>query len=228
MSPVVTITSAVGISPKGELKADELEQYSQLKNHARDDFLAGRSALKQALKNYFGEGRVLDAKKVGIKNFENGQPYIENHNHLHCSLGHSRGWGIGAVAPYRIGVDIEKVRPHKKSLIDYIAEPEELNYVKNFSSANTDETTIVWTIKESVMKGLGIGFGISIKQIKIIGRENEDALEVVAVFSGESSLWQVWPFRFGDFYFTVAYGKNHQQKPQINWFGETDISFARS
>ena len=222
-------SSIVGIdkidsSAKSKLNKNELHQYRQLSNHRKKDFLLGRVALKQALANYIAED--LD-KAVTIKNAGNGLPYIEGWDNLYCSLGHSYDRGIGVVAHHKVGVDIEKIRPHKKSLLDYITNQNEADLVQDFFGTQTDIISLVWVIKESVMKGVGVGFGIPPKQVEIIGKV-EDTTFKVKIHKFKSPIWYVWPFKVKDFYISIAYEKNYRQKPNINWYNSTGISASQN
>jgi phosphopantetheinyl transferase len=192
------------------------------------DFLAGRVALKNALKQYLSKNKIdlLNLGEINIKNFESGQPYIESYENLHCSISHSYGLGIGAVAPFRIGVDIEKIRPHKDSLATYIAEDKELDLVQDFFHSHTDKITLVWTIKESVMKALGVGFKISPKRVKITKRINN--FFEVKVLDSTTSYWYVWSIDTGDCYISIAYEKKHGQKTYVDWDSKISISFANA
>ena len=223
MSSIAAITK-IDFRAKSQLSKKELGQYSQLSSLKKKDFLIGRIALKQALANYTSQD--LD-KKVTIKNSDTGLPYIEGRDNLHCSLSHSYDRGIGIVAPYKVGVDIEKIRPHKKSLLNYIADKEEIDLVKDFFGIQTDVITLIWIIKESVMKGIGTGFSISPKQVKIIRKISDTTLEV-RIHEYKSKPWYVWPSKAGSFYIGIAYDKNYEQKPNINWYTGASLSTSRN
>jgi len=195
-------------------------------NEAKNDFLAGRMALKNALNQYLSKSKIHPLEKVVIKNSQSGQPYIEGYEILHCSIGHSYGLGVGAVAPFRVGIDVEKIRPHLNSLANYIAEPEELLLVENFFNNQTDKITLVWTVKESVMKALGIGFKISPKQVKIVGQGNR--FFEVEVLDSTPSYWYVRPVDTEDYYISVAYEKKYGQKTSVDWDSEIGISSANA
>jgi len=197
------------------LSGKESAKYQTLSEQSKKDFLAGRVALKNALFDYKGTS-AKSSDKVIVNNLDNGQPSIIGQEHVRCSIAHSYGWGIGAVAPCRIGVDIEKVRPHKKTLLRYISNPKEIKVVGNFFGTDTDDVTLIWVIKEAVMKGLGTGFEVSPRQVKISRQVNQEYFEA-EVKDLEPRLWRVWPFKKDDFYISIAYENNYQQKPRINW-----------
>jgi phosphopantetheinyl transferase len=172
-------------------------------NGAKTDFLAGRVALKTAFNQYLSKNKIHSLEKVVINNSQSGQPYIEGYETLHCSIGHSYGLGVGAVAPFRIGVDVEKIRPHKDSLANYIAE-----------------------LKESVMKALGVGFKISPRQVKIMRQGNK--FFEVEVSDSKPSYWYVWPVDTEDYYISVAYEKKHGQKTGVDWDSKIGVSSANA
>lgn len=203
-----------------------MQTATSITDETKNDFLAGRMALKNAFNQYLSKNKIRRGEKVIINNFQNGQPYIESYKTLHCSIGHSYGFGVGAVAPFRIGVDVEKIRPHKDSLANYIAEPNELNLVENFFNNQTDKITLVWTIKESVTKALGVGFEISPKQVKIMKRGNK--FFEVEVLDSKPSYWYVWPVDTEDYYISVAYEKKHRQKTGVDWDSKIGISSANA
>ncbi len=197
------------------LSSKELAKYQALSKHSRKDFLAGRIALKNALFDY-DRINAKSSYKVVVENLDNGQPSIRGREGIRCSIAHSDGWGVGAVAPYRIGVDIEKVRPHKKTLLRYISDSKEVKMARNFFGAGTDITTLIWVTKEAVMKGLGTGFKISPQKIKISRKLNQEYFEV-EVKNLEPKRWYVQLFKKGGFYISIAYENNYQQNPRINW-----------
>lgn len=208
------------------MQENKSRPYCRPGDSAKRDFQAGRTALKDAFNQYLSKNELPSPGKVVINNLQSGQPYIEGYETLHCSIGHSYGLGVGAVASFRIGVDVEKVRPHKDSLANYISEADELSIVQDFFNTQMDKITLVWTIKESVMKALGVGFKISPRQVKITRRINK--FFEVEVLDSKISYWYVWPVDTGDYYISVAYEKNHGQKTGVDWDSKIGISFANA
>jgi phosphopantetheinyl transferase len=210
ITPVVHIVNTSNLPRGGELEESELEGLGQLADHAKSDFLAGRAALKLAGREYLQKGNMPEQDRIIIRNLPDGRPSIASHDGLFCSIAHSRSWGIGAVAPRRIGVDVEWVRPYRRSLLDHVASPEEVDHVRDCFGRDIDELTIIWTIKESVMKGLGSGLSMNPGQVRITGKMHRDGIEVEVPGNG-SPIWQVRSFRRGGNYFSVAYEKEHRQ-----------------
>jgi|SRR3990172_3866378 len=210
MKPVVCILNTSDIFLGGGLKGRELAQLGQLADPAKNDFLLGRAALQLAGRKYLQKGNVPEPGELIVRKLQDGRPCLESHDQLFCSIAHSRGWAIGAISARRIGVDVERVRPHQRSLLGYIADPEEVDHIRDYFDHGTDEITIIWTIKESVMKGLGLGLQMNPRQFRITDKNNGDGVEVKVPGSG-IPVWQVKPFRLGGYYFSIAYEKEHRQ-----------------
>lgn len=221
---MLVTTSIANGAPR--MQENKYKPYYGRGDSTKKDFLAGRTALKNAFNQYLFKNRLPSIEKVIINNSQSGQPYIEGYETLHYSIGHSYGFGVGVVAPFRIGVDVEKIRPHKDSLANYIAESDELSLVHGFFNDQTDKITLIWTIKESVMKALGVGFKISPKRVKIVGQINK--FFEVEVLGSKPSYWYVWPVDTEDYYISVAYEKKHGQKTGVDWDSKIGISSANA
>lgn len=208
-------TKAVTGSLASYLSDHEVTKYNSLDDQKRSDWLSGRLALKAAALNFSLSFNSL--ADIDIDNSPNGQPYIVGEDKVFCSIAHSHSWAIGAVSTDRIGVDIERIRPHAEDLLKYLADDDEIAILKTGFKSPSDLITAIWTIKEAVLKGLGIGFGITPKELKI-GRSGNGGLVPVEVkTTGFISRWQVSSCRENDFFIAVASPKNYEQK-QIDWY----------
>lgn len=197
------------LSTNNICRGRELAELGQLADHANDDFLVGHAALKFAGREYLWKDSLAEPGEVIIRKKDDGRPFIEFHNDLFCSIAHSRSWGIGAIAPRRIGVDVERVGPRERSVLGYIADSQEVDHVRNYFGPAIDEITVIWTIKESVMKGLGLGLCLNPKQVRITNKISSDGVEVKVPGSG-SPFWQVKSFCLGGYYFSIAYEKEYR------------------
>lgn len=127
----------------------ELENLSRNipKEQLNNKFL-GRIALKHSAMD-------INFSQFTIDYINFGEPILVNVPNTYCSIAHSHGLGVAASAPFRLGVDVEKIRKHDESLLKYIASKEELNI---FNEEDEDIlVTKIWVIKEAVSKALGIG-----------------------------------------------------------------------
>ena len=145
-------------APETFLSADEQEFLKELKlEKRRAEWLAGRYAAKK-----------LISLKTGISMNELSVTYDIWHRPL-CgghlvSITHSGGMAAAAFADGRlIGTDIEKIRPHSE------AWKRECFHQSEIPGGTDDEAIKVWTLKESVLKALGLGLTVPLKSIDFSG-----------------------------------------------------------
>lgn len=137
----------------------ELENLSRNipKEQLNNKFL-GRIALKHSAMD-------INFSQFTIDYINFGEPILVNVPNTYCSIAHSYGLGVAASAPFKLGVDVEKIRKHDESLLKYIASQEELDL---FNEENEDVlVTKIWVIKESVSKALGVGIAYPFIDMRI-------------------------------------------------------------
>ena len=101
---------------------------------------------------------ILRNKYIGKYYFnEFGKPLSDD---VFFNISHSKGVVVFVKDTIPIGIDIEKIRPIKEGMIDYISSVEEKEYIKN--EINFFE---VWTNKESLAKNIGTGIKDTISEI---------------------------------------------------------------
>ena len=165
------------------LDPKEVQQHASLPPAARTDWLAGRVALKHACVRY-ADG-VTQAPSIPVMNTPSGAPYTPRLPGLFCTLSHSQGWGVAAVASCPIGIDLEHVRPRRGSLLRYISDPQEADEARSFGLRQDAAVVRLWTIKESAMKAWGVGLGIHPRTVRVRCRDGE-AITVDWMFRGRS------------------------------------------
>lgn len=80
-----------------------------------------------------------------------GKPYIKN---FHFNISHSHDYTLVAVSDKRIGVDIEKIRHVDDSVINYVCNDSEKEYV--ISSENKNKSFFeLFCLKEAYLKMIG-------------------------------------------------------------------------
>jgi len=94
---------------------------------------------------------------------QNGKPYLKN-NTIHFSISHSGDYVILATADNEVGVDIEKVNTypednHFKEVATRFFTPQEYEWI--LQEKRNEAFYYIWTAKESIMKGTGLGFSLS-------------------------------------------------------------------
>ena len=135
---------------------------TRVNRYKRDDDKK-RSLLAQMLLSKLMSQNNIEAK---LKYEENGRPVFENTEYF-LSLSHSGEVAFSAVSKSPVGIDVEKIRPISKSLIDRVCVDEEKDYVL-CGFTITDEKNIddpdvmkrffeIWTAKEAYFKMMGSG-----------------------------------------------------------------------
>jgi 4'-phosphopantetheinyl transferase len=135
------------------------ERAEGLSNHAR---IALRKSAELS-------GIALEALQKG----DRGQPVPVNGNYW--TLSHTIDYVAAAVAPYPIGIDIERIGPFTSALQAKVAGPDEWEI-----AADADERTFcrIWTAKEAVLKAVGKGLaGLSRCKVTEIVDENQTRIE---------------------------------------------------
>lgn len=112
----------------------------------RSEWLAGRLAAKELASRALS----LPPGRCEIAMDKLGRPCC---GELLISISHSSGWALAAVKPGSrfLGADLEKIEPrHPAWYRDYF-HPSEL------PSPDPSEATRLWTLKEALLKALGLG-----------------------------------------------------------------------
>lgn len=212
----VSGSRARALDPLSCLSATELDRFESLNARARVDFLAGRVALKEALRRSLG-CTDLDPLRICVENDESGRPTLIHHPHLHCSLAHSHGWGVGAVARRPLGVDVERIRPRSGSLLGHIADAAEIDLVAGGTARDPELLVTLWTLKEAVLKGIGTGLQVAPRDVRICAYDNR--IFTLEVRSGNNhGRWSVQNMKIEDMMISVALKGHYEEPLRISWY----------
>ncbi|MDY6935351.1 MAG: 4'-phosphopantetheinyl transferase superfamily protein [Spirochaetota bacterium] len=152
------------------------------------DFLSGRLAAKRAVKgyllDYFRDScESLRFNDIEIRRLKTGKPEVSITNNqagFLISISHSGTLAVSTVsgdANYRgIGVDIERIEKRDESFLNVAFNQSEINRLKVYEqddisdsiSSMDKEVTRSWVIKEAVLKSLGLGLNMDLKDIEIL------------------------------------------------------------
>ena len=117
---------------------------------------------------------------------KNGAPMPTNG--YYWSISHKSEYVAGVVAPHRIGVDVEKLRPCSDGLFKKTGSDEEWGLV------DSDPQTLFfryWTSKEAVLKAAGRGIG-DLSKCRIF--QVMDEKHLVIIYNGR--MWSIEHFFF--------------------------------
>ncbi len=138
-------------------------------------------------KEKIAEEFSLEKKDIVFSVTERGKPYCRSHREIYFSLSHSGDFIALAISDRDVGIDIEKIRQAKETLVKRVCCENEISAI--FSSENPDETfTEIWTKKEAYLKALGTGIDRELTSIDTTDETLDFTTEknenfIVSVFS---------------------------------------------
>ena len=96
---------------------------------------------------------------------EYGKPYFKNSKYF-FNTSHSGKYALCVISDVEVGCDIEEVKEYKQRVAERLFTEKENNYLK-LSSDKDDLFYRFWTLKESYIKCIGKGFGISLSSFEM-------------------------------------------------------------
>lgn len=133
------------------------------------EWLSGRIASKKAFANYIESLNNSNlTSNISILNNQNRSPYIVNHPELHLSLSHSHEYAVAVIAPFKIGIDIEKIESRPDALANYFCSKEERAVLETKPMQKDELMTFFWSRKEAVSKFLKLGGKLNFKHITTV------------------------------------------------------------
>ena len=116
--------------------------------HGTRRFTAGRAKLRRILAGFVGS--TAEALPLGVG--ANGKPFLPGGPQF--NLSHSGALALLALAPFPVGVDIERCRPVEPGVAKLVFTPAEW---AEWAAAGCSETVFYrgWTRKEAVLKAQG-------------------------------------------------------------------------
>jgi phosphopantetheinyl transferase len=146
------------------LTANEMIIFQQYRNKKRQfEWLAGRLAAKSAAKKH---PLLNHLTNVEILRFESGAPFICRCNNLTVSISHSGVLAVAVIAPFAIGIDIEKIESRPDAFVKtWFTENEQNNFNNMDLDQRVNAVNLAWTHKEAISKTIQLGGSIGFKQI---------------------------------------------------------------
>jgi 4'-phosphopantetheinyl transferase len=117
----------------------------------------------------------LSLKEADIFMLPCGKPAIKGRPDIHFSLSHGGDHAVAAFSDEEVGVDIEKHRIVRDSLIKHVLDQEELREYTALGGGQ-DLFFDLWTKKESFLKKMGTGLTVRPRDIRL---KFKDELEKV-------------------------------------------------
>lgn len=115
----------------------------------------------------------MKAEEFEIDVSEFGKPYFSNFSTMHFNLSHAGTWVLAAFADEPVGVDVEEIRPIDLNVASIVFSEQECSIL----SALPPEKQLnyffrLWTLKESLVKALGKGFGYDLRDFSFVFDDN--------------------------------------------------------
>lgn len=123
--------------------------------------------LKNVTSNYLIKkiADEYDIKNYNIIKNEYGKPYFENSN-IYFNISNSESVSVAVISNKEIGIDIQKIK-YNDAIVNRTFTDSEKEYLNKVSD-KAKAFTLIWTMKESYVKMLGVGIGYGLKNVDTI------------------------------------------------------------
>ena len=124
-------------------------------------------------KNYINDYILNNGFK--IINNKYGKPSYENSD-IHFNKSHTKDLSVAIIDNKSCGIDIEKIRTFNELMANKICSNEEIAFLNDVSNKDY-YFTLLWVLKESFLKCVGVGLSVPMKKINFI-KHNKINLEM--------------------------------------------------
>lgn len=122
---------------------------------------AAYSLLKEKLAEFYN----VDTAEISFFKDDKGCPLVKGIDGIFVSVTHTNGLVACAFASNRVGIDAEKASTRRKSVEKRVFTDNEISLLDKSTDADTAFFTL-WTLKESYLKAIGIGFADNAKTVE--------------------------------------------------------------
>lgn len=184
------------------LVPEEQEKYRRYKKQEdKEMFLCSRTILRNELEK---KCKLSFDEEIGFNEFQ--KPFLPGHPDIFFNISHSKGKVMVGFANCPVGVDIEKIVDYdKKTLLEIsktVFNQEDINWLRQSVGIDCQQRfTKLWTLKESVIKAVGVGFGYDTRKL-LVGDIAKSEFEFDVDGQKVTSLFSVYN---EEFYSTVSY-----------------------
>lgn len=124
-------------------------------------------------KNYINDYILNNGFK--IINNKYGKPSYENSD-IYFNKSHTKDLSVAIIDNKSCGIDIEKIRTFNELMANKICSNEEIAFLNGVSNKDY-YFTLLWVLKESFLKCVGVGLSVPMKKINFI-KHNKINLEM--------------------------------------------------
>ena len=156
----------------------------------RNEWLLGRWTAKSLVRS-LTVYRDFRLDQIEIGNNPQGEPYFQLPGQAPSgtclSISHSDAFAFCALAPargLRVGADLEKIEARTETFVlDYFTPGERRMVQTHPPGSRAELVTLVWSIKEAMLKALGVGLRQDTRSVAVIALESAPA---------SASRWKTW------------------------------------
>lgn len=151
------------------LTAAELVYWHSLvgQNKKRAEWLAGRIAAKEAISELLVQDNlILGYKEIFIERKPSGQPFFKD---IGISISHTENYAAAEATKLGpVGIDIENIRGFPDLVYEKFLTDNEKQWLNSLDeSERNSNTTLLWSLKESYLKALGVGLRKHMSEIEL-------------------------------------------------------------
>ena len=203
------------------LSEEERRKADQFKfDKDRDSYTTTRAVLRELLAKYTESA----PESLSFVTNEHGKPALPNGRNLQniqFNVSHSGTFALLAFGQqHPIGVDVERIRPDVTEISRLLLSSRENQSYKRLSEAQRLASLFhVWTSKEAIIKALGKGFSIPLKDVEVeIHPENPRSLVRLSAQIGNAEDWKLYGLTVDEQYSAaIAVGSEIRQVSGWNW-----------
>lgn len=161
------------------LSPREAQKFSNLAfPKRRQEWLMGRWTAKQLVRRLPAYSR-FELPDIEIHNRPDGAPYLLHTSGIRLpeslTISHSGGAALCALAPgedWHLGADLELIEPRSTAFVEDYFTPAEQALVASSPSGQRDTlVNLIWSLKESMLKALGVGLHWDTRNVQVIQTE---------------------------------------------------------
>lgn len=190
------------------LDAREREHAAARHDDARRRYVVAHGALRAVLAERTGaDARTITYRRqcAVCGSREHGRPELVHDGELSFNLSHSGDVAVIAIAPERVGVDVEVVRDrrYRDEVARRIMRDDEFEAWSALAPADRTEAFLcAWTAKEAYLKHLGVGITRALRDVQPSGTTTwagwpAGCVTTVAIGAAAAAAWERTAFAPG-------------------------------
>jgi len=114
-------------------------------------------------------------EKLIIDKNQYGKPFLVNFPNVHYNVSHTKGLIVCAISDSCVGIDVERIKPFNKCIVEKFFSGNEREYVFTCQENQDERFAEIWTKKEAYVKWLGNGIEVPFEPFDIC-HEGEEKL----------------------------------------------------